>query len=427
LLPMHSRPKLVLGFLLAALAAASMWFYVDQILVPYQKAESAAHGRPRGNLSDLYPRWLGARELLLRHRNPYSEDVTKQIQQGYYGRVLDPSRPDDPKDQQGFAYPVYVIFLLAPLIGFPWDEARMFFHWSLIILTAVSVWWWLRALRWRPSSISIASYLLLTLGSFPAVQGIKLQQLSLLVAALLAGSVACIAGGFLALGGALLALATIKPQLVLPLAAWMLLWALSDWSQRRRFASSFAVVMLLLLIVAEVVLPGWPGMFAHAVEQYRAYTQNQSVLNQLLPWAPLARLVAACAILATGLSIWKWRRQSAESQEFGCAVALVMALTVLIVPMYAPYNQVLLIPAILLLVRDRRSLISGSRAFRLIYAAGAVALAWQWIASFGLTAAYLAISPGWAMQHWRWPLFATFALPLCVFALVLIHAQRTIE
>ena len=61
------------------------------------------------DLSDLYPRWLGARELLLHHRDPYSPEVTREIQIGYYGRPLDPSRPQDPRDQQGFAYPAYVV------------------------------------------------------------------------------------------------------------------------------------------------------------------------------------------------------------------------------------------------------------------------------------------------------------------------------
>ena len=79
-----------LGLLLALLFAGSMWFYVQRVLVPYQKADAAAHGRPRGNLSDLYPRWLGARELLLHHRDPYSPEVTREIQIGYYGRPLDP-------------------------------------------------------------------------------------------------------------------------------------------------------------------------------------------------------------------------------------------------------------------------------------------------------------------------------------------------
>ena len=81
------------GLATALLLAASMWFYVQYVLVPYQRADAAAHGRPRGNLSDVYPRWLGARELLLHHRDPYSSDITREIQAGYYGRPLDPARP----------------------------------------------------------------------------------------------------------------------------------------------------------------------------------------------------------------------------------------------------------------------------------------------------------------------------------------------
>src|SRR5258708_29099263 len=101
-----SRSGLGTFFVVAVLAAASMWFYFDQILVAYQVADAAQQERPRGNLSDLYPRWLGARELLLHHRNPYGDDITMEIERGYYGRVLDPNRPNDPKDRQGFAYPL---------------------------------------------------------------------------------------------------------------------------------------------------------------------------------------------------------------------------------------------------------------------------------------------------------------------------------
>jgi hypothetical protein len=96
--------------LLAVLCGVSMWTYADCVLIPYQKAFAFSHDRPRGNLSDLYPRWLGARELLLHGRDPYSAEVTSEIQAGYYGRPLDASRPYDPRDQAGFAYPVYVAF-----------------------------------------------------------------------------------------------------------------------------------------------------------------------------------------------------------------------------------------------------------------------------------------------------------------------------
>ena len=182
------------GLAIALLCAGSMWVYVQRVLIPYEKAEATAHVRPRGNLSDLYPRWLGARELLLHRRNPYSDNVTKEIQKGYYGRAIDAARPNDPKDQQGFAYPVYVVFLLAPLIGLPFPGVQIFFYWLLAGVTAASGWLWLRVIRWRLQPLAIASVAVLTLGSFPAVQGIKLQQLSLLVAALLAGSAACVAG-----------------------------------------------------------------------------------------------------------------------------------------------------------------------------------------------------------------------------------------
>ncbi len=141
---------------LALLAATGMWFYVDRILVAHQVADAAANDHPRGNLSDLYPRWLGARELLLHHRNPYSDEVSLEIQKGYYGRALDPARPGDPKDRQGFAYPVYVVFLLAPLIGFSFHSVQLFFYWLLIALTAATVPLWLRALGWRPPPVAVA-------------------------------------------------------------------------------------------------------------------------------------------------------------------------------------------------------------------------------------------------------------------------------
>src|ERR1700728_3804395 len=168
---MPLRPQPVILFLLAALAAASMWFYVNRILVGHQVADAAEHERPRGNLSDLYPRWLGARELLLRRRNPYGDDISIEIQKGYYGRALDPARPNDPKDQQGFAYPVYVVFLLAPFIRFPFHSVQLVFYWTLIALTAISVWLWVSVLRWRLPALATASCIALALGSFAAVQG----------------------------------------------------------------------------------------------------------------------------------------------------------------------------------------------------------------------------------------------------------------
>src|SRR6266496_6559784 len=141
--------KSALRLIAAVLCAAGMWVYAHRVFIPYQRADAALHGRPRGNLSDLYPRWLGARELLLHGRDPYSPEVTREIETGYYGRTLDPGRVEDPRDQQGFAYPVYVVFLLAPTVHLPFPAVQEGFRWVLVGLTVASVPLWLAALRWR--------------------------------------------------------------------------------------------------------------------------------------------------------------------------------------------------------------------------------------------------------------------------------------
>ena len=415
-----------LSLLLALIAAASTWFYVGRILTGYQVADAAAHDRPRGNLSDLYPRWLGARELLLHGRNPYSQEITREIQRGYYGRPLEASRSNDPTDRQGFVYPVYVVFLLTPLVGLPFHTAQMFFHWLLIGLTAVSVAFWLRVIHWRPSALGTTVAMVLVLGSLPAAQGIMLQQLSLLVAAMLAAVAVCIAGRRLFSAGVILALATIKPQLVLPLVLWLLLWSLADWRARRRLAFGFALTMAALLAAAEIILPGWWRMFLQAIREYHQYTRNESVLDQLVNWSAgrfAGDILAIAAVLLSGIVLWRARKDSAESPEFGRAVALVLALTVLIIPMYAPYNQMLLLPAILSLWRDRVPLTSASWAIRLVYALAVVALLWPFIASVILTGTWL-FSPDAAFRGWKAPFYATFALPVVVFALALFSARR---
>jgi hypothetical protein len=421
-------------FWIAILCAASVWFYADQILVARQVKDAAAYARPRGNLSDLYPRWVGARELLLNHRNPYFDDVTVEIQKGYYGRAIDPARPNDPKDREGFAYPVYVVFLLAPLMWWPFHDVQLFFYWLLVSATAGSAWLWLRTLRWSLSWLAILATIGLVLGNLPAVQGIKIQQLSLLVAGLIALAVASISKGHLFAGGVLMALTTIKPQLAWEPVAVLLLWAISDWRKRKGFAIGFAATMALLLIGAEIVLPGWWRFFAEAVRQYHQYTGNQSVVEVTLSevfgaerkdnLAHLSALLLSMAVvIACGVVLWRFRKVKAEGSNFGHAMALVLALTVVVVPMYAPYNQVLLLPAIFVLLKERKEFVSRMRWRRLGFGIGVVVVVWQWVASVSLVFVYYLISRDRALQGWTWPLFGTFAFPLWIFGLIFIHVR----
>ncbi|MGA9814665.1 MAG: glycosyltransferase family 87 protein [Terriglobales bacterium] len=421
-----------LGLLLALLSAASMWFYVQWVLVPYQKADAAAHARPRGNLSDLYPRWLGTRELLLHHRDPYSPEVTREIQRGYYGRPLDPGRMDDarfnePRDQQAFAYPLHVIFLLAPTVGLPFPLVQTGFRWLLVILTLASVLLWLRALRWRPSVATTAILILLTLGSYAVVQGIKLQQLSLVVSALLAGCGAALVAGNFSLAGFLLALATIKPQLAVPIAGWLLLWAVSDWRRRRQFVWSFALTTAIFLAASEYVLPGWIGQFRDAVAAYRQYTGGAGSLLEVLATPALGKILSVVVVLAVVIAGWKVRRASHDSEAFSTMVALVLAVTLVIVPSFAPYNQVLLLPAVFLIAISWRKLWGRGGLSRLACGVALLVVAWPWMASCGLMLASRFLPASSIQKAWAAPLYTSLGIPLVVLGLLSLCARDRLK
>jgi len=406
-----------IGVAAAALCAAGMWFYVIQILVPYQRAEAEAHDRPRGNLSDLYPRWLGSRELLLHHRNPYSPEISREIQIGYYGRALDPSRPADPRDKQAFAYPVYVAFLLAPTVGLPFERVSIAFKCGLVLVTVASVFLWLRVVNWRLPGSGVLILILLTLGSFPVMQGFKLQQLSLLVAGITAAACALLVTGNLFASGILLAVATIKPQLVLPIVAVLLLWTVGDWRRRQMFFWGFALTLLLLLAASEIVLPGWFRDFLSATEDYRRYAGGMSMLQVLLSerWGKVVSGMVA-ALLAT--VAWRFRLEAPGSKPFGLLIALTLSVTVILIPMFAPYNYVLTLPGVLVVCREWRALWNHGSASRigLLLAGGAVA--WPWLACLGLGVAWLTLSQAVVEQGWWLPLYTSAKLPMPIVGLI---------
>jgi hypothetical protein len=110
-----------------------MWRWAEVILIPSNNLAAQSKGSPIGNNSDLYPRWLGTRELLLHDRDPYGAEVTREIQVGFYGRPLDPSNPHDLPFKESFVYPLYVVFLMAPAASLRFGMAVEVFRWVLLL------------------------------------------------------------------------------------------------------------------------------------------------------------------------------------------------------------------------------------------------------------------------------------------------------
>jgi len=371
-----------------------------------------------GNNSDLYPRWLGARELLLHDRDPYSPEVTRDIQTGFYGRPLDSRNPSDPVKQEAFVYPLYVVFFMAPTVTISFATVAELFRWLLLFAIAVSVPLWMRAIGFRPGILPVISGMLLAVSSSPAISEYQQQNLAGLVVLLLAAAAAAAARNWLMLSGFLLALATIKPDFSGPLILWFLFWAASGWKTRQRVIWSFAATFSALLAAAEIVSPHWVPRFVTAVRHYPDYGIDPSFVQILLP-APVANVAVAALLLALLLVCWKSRSAPAGSEDFAWALAWVVTVTLAIIPKTAAYNQPLLIPALLLLLSQYRRISQAGRFPRALVKAVLLCLLWEWATALILAFASLFI-PGASLASFaQAPEYASLALtPISLLAVV---------
>lgn len=399
--------------------AGGMWLYAHSVLAPMQKSYAVTHGIPRGNLSDLYPRWLGARELLRNGKDPYSPEVTREIQAGYYGRPLDEHHPYDPKDQAGFAYPLYVVFFLAPTVLLPFSVVQAVFYWLFIGVITGTVILWFKALQWQPRELTLLTAIVIGLGNFPAIQALTLRQLTVVVAGLLALAFVLTVRRKFVIAGVALALATIKPQLGIPIALWFGLWAVSGWRERRGLLFGFLGGMMVLFASAQLVLPGWLAEFYRAVIAYRKYTGGASSAEVLFGvW--LGRTANALLFVITGIICWQLRRESEKSVGFCFASCFVLATTVAVDPIFAPYNQLLLFPAYLFLMQHRDALRPRGYWQKAIVGIALLMICWQWIACLCLAIMYVFLPAIGLERGWAMPFYSSLLLPIVIMCLLYV-------
>jgi hypothetical protein len=261
---------------------------------------------------------------------------------------------------------------------------------------------------------------LLTLGSFPSIQGFKLQQPTLLVAAFLARSMCAVSRRRFVWAGILLALATIKPQLAALPAAWMCIWVLGNWRDRQKFFWSFAVSASALVGAGEWLLPGWIHEFRAASVAYYRYTGGGRSVFDVLLTPTWGRAVAVVAVITCLILVWKVRRAAEGTPEFYWSLSMVMATSLAIIPMFAPYNQILILPALMVIARAFRTLWESNRLNRFLAALTTVSIFWPWISAILLVIALLFLPATQVEKAWAIPLYTTFAIPITVLAMLLV-------
>lgn len=408
------------------LMAAAMLYYHQGLFMPHARQSRAERNLSRGYSfgNDFYQIWLTARECLPRRSDPYSEEVTRKIQVGLYGRVLDPHNPSDPKDRRAFPYPAFVDLLMWPasLLSFP--ATRIVVFGGLLPLSAITVLLWMRALGWFPPWQWTVFVVALVLTSYPVLEGLYAGQVGLMVGLLLAAAILALIRGKLLLSGILMALSTIKPQMGGLVILYLVCWSLADMPKRRRFCIGLFATAAVLITSALVVWPDWIKSWMHILQAYRGYNPPP-LLNQVVGGLFGSQLQQPLFFLSSALLLggavwlgWRTRRAPAGSLEFWLTLTLLMAITtVVILSGQAVYDHILLLPGILLLA-SRWSEWVTNRVSKFLFMIGAVVLFWPWLAAGGLLLLRPILPQGlfYSKTVFLLPLYFAVGLPFVVLA-----------
>jgi hypothetical protein len=136
-------------------------------------------------------------------------------------------------------------------------------------------------------------------------------------------------------------------------------------------------------------------------------------------------LLQASIAGATAAVCWKNRRFAPGTQGFAVTLALVLAatITLTIVPSYL-YNQTMLLPAVLLIARDRYALWSRNQVTRILMILVAILLVWPSVVSVALAVLSYLLPLARLEAAWALPFWTVLPLPLGVAALVLIRSYQ---
>ncbi|HNT54285.1 MAG TPA: hypothetical protein PKG95_06200 [Anaerolineaceae bacterium] len=353
--------------------------------------------------ADFYFFWTAARATFIEHLSPYSPAVTAQIQQGIYGR---PALAGE--DQMIFAYPAHSLLLVGPLAALPFDWAQAI--WMALGITGLVL---LPLLLFPQRPVWIRLSLILY---YPVVLALILGNFNLAVilaqlvfwGRFLARETAPRRGEQLGLGF-LLALSTIKPQLVWAFLLLAVLLALR--CRAYHLLGGFLGLTLVLLLIPFSYAPNWVGEWLAQIQYYTTFEHAggdvvQLMLLQFLTlaglsgWAAdwLVGLTALAGLISLTCLVFKPAgRLAAPLPAFGLAGLLIY----LFHPSGLSYEQLALILPMFLWALHREV----NRPAGVIFWLGGLLLSWAvFFISRSLDQGWILYLPPtmWTLVWWLW-------------------------
>jgi len=335
--PPLAAMRLLLVVMVLLLLAVSGWAIYEQIT-----------SRAPILIWDMHVPWRALRAMFQEGANPYSQQVTLATEMEMLGR---PAGISQYEPHLELAYPLYLMVLLGPLTVLPLPVAQAL--WLTLIEASVLILILLapQVVAWRPPPWLWGSTALFTLGFYSNLWAIAVGQVSVLVSAVVVLSWWALRREQWVLAGVLLALSTIKPQLVFLFVPGVLAWSI--WQRRWSLVLAFGAAMAALVALPLPWLPAWPLAWLEAVKRYGGYSVFEAPLALLLKSSWIAGLAG---LLLLAWTVYRWRTAPrGEERARDWALGMLLTTAALLAPRTSHINQlVLLIPLFLVFARLRR-------------------------------------------------------------------------
>lgn len=251
--------------------------------------------------TDFLVHWVGARALFS-GESPYGDTTALEIQQMVYGR---PAAPGE--HELRVAYPIYSALIFGPFALIP-DFALARSLWMTFLegvilgVTLLS----LVVLDWRPHPIIFSFLIGFSLSWYHGIRPLINGNAVAVIALLLVGVVWALRKEWHAMAGVLLALATIKPHLVVIPGLLLLLRA--GLTGRWKFIVWFFGSLFALILIGMAIVPNWLSQNLSEIMRYTSYNPPTTPGDALESWLPgFGRQIGwLISVILAIILLWEW-------------------------------------------------------------------------------------------------------------------------
>ena len=326
-------------------------------------------------MNKFLPLWKGTRLFMTEGSNPYSQETANEVERMVYGRN---ARVGEKSGD--FVYPIYSILVYAPFALFgEYNLALALWMTILELSLAGLIVLSLLLSSWRPSVLIALILFIYTFLWYHSLRPLISGNISILVALFVTAAFLAIRSELDAFAGFLLALGSVKPQMIIIIYVFIILWAVSQ----RRWTIIWSLFGSLFFMAAagSLFFQEWFFDYVRQIVRYSdeiLITTPGSVISQWLPGIGTQVGWVLTGIMAALLLI-EWRACLGQDSRWFVWTAMLTLTASSLIGVYTTLdNYIILFPVTILIlsVWDKRWGIFGKWLMMLFILITSIGIWW---------------------------------------------------